>query len=87
MNTVQFSDAAGAGSGPSHDEIAQCARELWNESGRPEGCDEAIWLDAERRLVSARLEPDLSTTLTSPRPPEGINLRPVAAPRPGYVLL
>lgn len=40
--------------GPSHDEIAQCASELWTESGCPQGRDEAIWYEAERRLISAR---------------------------------
>ena len=39
---------------PSHDEIAQCARELWTESGCPEGQDYAIWLKAELQLVSSR---------------------------------
>lgn len=42
---------------PSHDDIAQCARELWTESGRPSNRDEAIWLEAERRLVAARRAP------------------------------
>lgn len=40
-----------------HDDIAQCARELWIESGRPSNRDEAIWLEAERRLVAARRAP------------------------------
>ena len=42
---------------PSHDEIAQCARELWTESGQPEGRDQAIWIEAERRLISERRLP------------------------------
>jgi hypothetical protein len=42
---------------PRHDEIAQCARELWTESGQPEGRDEAIWFEAERRLISERRAP------------------------------
>jgi uncharacterized coiled-coil protein SlyX len=42
---------------PKHDDIAQCARELWIESGRPANRDEAIWLEAERRLVAARRAP------------------------------
>lgn len=87
MKTIPFPGAAGASSGPSHDEIAQCARELWNESGRPEGCDEAIWLDAERRLVSARLDPVLPATITRPRPLQGIHLRSIDGPGTGYVLL
>jgi hypothetical protein len=39
---------------PRHDEIAQCARELWSQSGQPQGRDEAIWLEAESRLIAAR---------------------------------
>ena len=46
-----------AASRPRHDDIAQCARELWAESGRPSGHDAAIWLEAERRLISARRPP------------------------------
>ena len=47
---------------PAHDEIARCAHELWSRAGRPEGQDEAIWLEAERRLVIAvSNECDLTT--------------------------
>jgi hypothetical protein len=42
---------------PSHAEIEQCARELWTNSGRPDGRDEVIWLEAERRLMAARRAP------------------------------
>jgi hypothetical protein len=38
----------------SHDDITQCARELWAQQGCPEGRDEAIWLEAERRLLASR---------------------------------
>jgi hypothetical protein len=41
-------------SAPTHDEIAQSACALWTASGRPEGRDDAIWLEAERRLIAAR---------------------------------
>ena len=37
-----------------HDEIAQCARELWAQQGCPENRDEAIWLEAESRLLASR---------------------------------
>jgi len=37
-----------------HDEIAQCARELWLQQGSPENCDNAIWLEAESRLLATR---------------------------------
>jgi Protein of unknown function (DUF2934) len=46
-----------AGLAPSHDEIVACAREIWNVSGQPEGRDEEIWMDAERRLISAGRAP------------------------------
>jgi hypothetical protein len=55
----------------SHDEIAQCARELWTESGQPEGRDQAIWFEAERRLVSERratLKPVVVPQATAPKP-------------------
>lgn len=48
---------------PKHDDIAQCARELWIESGRPANRDEAIWLEAERRLVAARRAPAVIATI------------------------
>jgi len=38
---------------PSHDEIVAPARILWQKKGCPEGCDDEIWLEAERGLVSA----------------------------------
>jgi hypothetical protein len=40
----------------SHDEIASCARELWEQQGCPDNRDEAIWLEAESRLLAAREE-------------------------------
>jgi hypothetical protein len=56
-NSFPVTAATATGSSPSHDEIAQCARELWTESGQPEGRDQAIWFEAERRLVSERRVP------------------------------
>jgi hypothetical protein len=38
----------------SHDEIAPCAHELWEQQGCPDNRDEAIWLEAESRLLAAR---------------------------------
>ena len=38
----------------SHDDITQCARELWAQQGCPENRDEAIWLEAESRLLASR---------------------------------
>ena len=36
---------------PSHDDIAKRARELWEGYDRPQGRDDAIWLEAERQLL------------------------------------
>ena len=80
MNESLVRSSFAPASAPTHDEIAQCARELWTESGRPGGRDEAIWLEAERRLVAARRAPvakqtpingpanaNAATTLNRPR--------------------
>ena len=42
---------------PLHDEIAQCARDLWVQQGQPADRDLAIWLEAEQRLLSASQAP------------------------------
>jgi hypothetical protein len=36
---------------PTHDEIAQRARQIWQEKGNPGGRDTEIWLEAERQLA------------------------------------
>lgn len=36
---------------PTHDEIAQEAQQLWQQSGCPAGLDNEIWLKAERTLI------------------------------------
>ena len=35
---------------PTHDEIAQCARDIWHERHCPSGCDDEIWFEAEAKL-------------------------------------
>ena len=42
---------------PLHDEIAQCARDLWIQYGQPPDRDLAIWLEAEQRLLTATRVP------------------------------
>lgn len=37
----------------SHDQITERARKIWEDSGRPEGRDDEIWLEAERQLSSS----------------------------------
>jgi len=42
---------------PLHDDIAQCAKDLWVQYGRPTDRDLAIWLEAEQRLRAATEAP------------------------------
>ncbi len=37
-----------------HWDIARHAEALWREKGCPQGCDYAIWLEAERQLASGK---------------------------------
>jgi hypothetical protein len=44
---------------PSHEDIVTRAEALWRQKGCPQGCDEEIWLEAERELLRLlRLERD-----------------------------
>ena len=43
-----------AGPGPSHEEIALRAYQLWEERGKPHGSDEEDWHLAERQLQAGR---------------------------------
>ena len=36
---------------PTHEEVAQRAREIWSARGNPHGCDAEIWQEAERQLT------------------------------------
>ena len=45
---------ANAGLAPSHQEVATRAEMLWRQKGCPQGCDEEIWLTAERDLLRRR---------------------------------
>lgn len=36
---------------PTHEEIARCAEQIWQDRGHPAGCDTEIWLEAERQLT------------------------------------
>lgn len=38
---------------PLHDEISRRAREIWEESGRPQGRDLEFWLKAELEVLGA----------------------------------
>jgi hypothetical protein len=39
---------------PTHEEIAFCAYLIWEREGRPQGCEEAHWLQAEMQLQADR---------------------------------
>jgi len=36
---------------PTHDQIAQRARQIWERRGYPQGQDKQIWLEAEEQLA------------------------------------
>jgi hypothetical protein len=38
---------------PSHEAVAQRARQIWQKYGRPSGRDPEIWFEAERQLSTA----------------------------------
>jgi hypothetical protein len=42
---------AAAAATPTHDQIAQRAREIWERRGCPQGQDREIWLEAEAQLT------------------------------------
>ena len=57
------------GSKPSHDEIAQRAREIYEKNGRTPGRDLENWLEAETQLLSTRKpEREQKPTAADPRP-------------------
>jgi len=50
-------------SAPTHAETALRALELWIELGRPEGRNDAIWLEAEARLIFSREVPNIEAAI------------------------
>lgn len=57
MNSLPVTMVLSTDLAPNHSEIAQCARDLWMNSGRPAEIDDEIWLEAERRLIAAKRAP------------------------------
>jgi hypothetical protein len=58
---------------PTHAEIEQRARELWQEAGQPEGRDVEFWLNAEQSLqfpanVKEETQPAVPPQTPSPQP-------------------
>lgn len=71
---------------PSHDEIAQRARELWEQQGCPVDRDQEIWLEAERQLLATMMPaaeptPDPSVSKALPQPEEKVAPQVAAKPR------
>ncbi|HEY1847958.1 MAG TPA: DUF2934 domain-containing protein [Opitutaceae bacterium] len=61
-------NARRAAANPTQDEVSECARRIWEKSGRPEGIDVPIWLEAEKRLRSgARLDGGASEAMADTR--------------------
>jgi hypothetical protein len=48
----------------SHEEVAQCAHQIWQEYGQPTGRDEEIWFEAERRLQAGRKDRDENANMS-----------------------
>ena len=56
-SSLSSASSTGAGLTPSHEEVATRAEALWREKGCPQGCDEELWLEAER-VLCRRSDPE-----------------------------
>jgi len=56
-----------------HDEIAKIARELYEKSGKVEGCDLDNWLEAERIVMARYREQEMlgAESSSSPKKKKG----------------
>lgn len=43
----------------SHHTVAHCAYQIWQDYGRPSGCDDAIWFEAERKLTAGAVSSEV----------------------------
>ena len=50
MEALRPEEAKAAGAAPTHAQIAQRAREIWERKGRPQGQDVQNWREAEEEL-------------------------------------
>jgi hypothetical protein len=73
------SGPADAKRAPLHDDIAQCARDLWIQNGQPADCDQVIWLEAEQRLLFAAATQAAREKTSSPASSLGLPLAEPAA--------
>lgn len=54
---------------PTHEEINRLAHQIWEERGRPSGCEEEHWHEAERRLMNGVAEAaDSASGMSSENP-------------------
>ena len=54
---------------PTHEEVAQRAHQLWQDSGCPDGRDTEFWLDAERQLTAGSAESTANSETSRPSSP------------------
>ena len=66
---------------PTHDDISARARQIWEDSGRPVGRDDEIWLRAERELRTAGEvnRPDPANATRESRPKSSLRRTATAA--------
>lgn len=60
-----------SGSKLTHEQISARAQSIWNAEGRPEGRDEAIWLQAEKQLYDEARETIPQSSESPIAPPAG----------------
>lgn len=60
-----------------HHTVAHCAYQIWQDYGRPSGCDDAIWFEAELQLTNDAISAAASTT-GSPTPGESHSIHAMA---------
>jgi hypothetical protein len=58
----------------SRDQIAELAYQIWEQRGRPHGCDVEFWLEAERQIL-LNSKPSRQPLAVSVRTPEAVAAR------------
>jgi hypothetical protein len=67
---------------PTHDEIAACARRIYEIEGRPEGKAMEHWLQAEAQLIGERKAKAVPTQTPMPAPAAKAPAKPLRASSP-----
>jgi hypothetical protein len=78
MNQLS-STASSLSSPPDPETVSRRAYELWEQEGRPEGCDLRHWLQAEQECRTSHASNETATTPTSASP--GSDVRPLQGTR------